>query len=179
MALVATLAEFKAWIKYGTGTSEDTKLTSVLTAASSWAEWRISGPLAVTAFTERVQASGSFLKQRKHPLVTVTSVTPQDANALSSTAYIVDTTNSFIQLRYDGGRGWYTLVYTAGLSTVTDRVKIPGLMVAQHLWRVENGSSGRGTMEDTVMTPMGFAVPSRAEDLISADPDSKLMPGFA
>lgn len=178
MALVATLAEAKAWLKYGTGSSEDSKMTSVLTAASEWAEWRISGPLEVTAYTERLYTASCVLQQRHHPLTSVTSVTPQDGAALPTSAYIVDTTNSQVELRYYGP-GWYTLAYSAGLTAVTNRIKTAGLIVFQHLWKVENGTVGRGQVDDTVMTPMGFAIPQRAEDLIAADPAAKLMPGFA
>lgn len=181
MTLVATLVEFKDWLKYKTaGSANDAKLTMALTSASSWVEWRQSGPMSVTAFTERLQASGCFLKQRKHPLVTVTSVTPQDGSALPSSVYIVDTTNSFIQLRYNAHGGWFTVVYTAGLAVISDRVKLAGLEVARHLWLIENGSSQRGYPDDdTIPTPMGFAVPRRADELMSADPDGRSEIGFA
>jgi hypothetical protein len=171
VALVATLAQFKTWLKYGAGTSQDTELTTALTAASSWVEWRQSGPLEVTQYTHRLYCNGQLLQPRKLPLVAVVSLTPQDGSALSASAYIVDTTNGLIQLRYDGP-GWYTAVYTAGLASVPERVKLAGLETARHLWLVQNGSSTRGFPgDDVVQTPLGFAVPRRAEELMAADPD--------
>lgn len=179
MTLVATLAEFKTHLNYGTGTNDDTELTVHLTAASQWVESYVV--LAATSFTERLYSNGCYLKQRHHPLTAVTSVTPQDGTALSASAYIVDTTNSFIEFRWGGvGAGWYTVVYTAGLSTIKEHVKLAGLEVARHLWNVQNGSAGRGRpAEDLVPTPFGFAVPNRAIELIEANPDLNIMPGFA
>jgi hypothetical protein len=179
MTLVATLAEFKTHLNYGTGNTEDTELTMHLSAASQWAESYFA--LAPTVFTERLYTQDCYLRQRHHPLTAVASVTPQDGMALSASAYIVDTTNSLIELRYNyAGYGWYTAVYTAGLTTITDRVKLAGMIVGQHLWDLQNGSAGRGRRpEDLVPTPFGFAVPNRAIELIESDPDLKTMPGFA
>lgn len=179
MTLVATLPEFKTHLNYGSGASDDTELTMHLTAASQWVESYVI--LAATSFTERIMSQGCYLKQRHHPLTAVISITPQDGTALSSSAYIVDTTNSMIQLRYRAaGYGWYTVVYTAGLTSIPDRVKLAGLEVARHLWEIQNGSSGRGRRpEDLVPTPFGFAVPARAIEMIEANPDLNIMPGFA
>jgi hypothetical protein len=173
MTLVATLQEFKDWIKYGSGTTDDDELTLALTAASSWVEWRQSGPLSVTPFTERLHSSGEFLQPRKQPLVAVTSVTPQDGAALAASSYIVDTTNGFIQFRYGGwASGWYTVAYTAGLAVIPERVKLAGMETSRHLWLVRNGSAARGYPgDDLVQTPLGFAVPARAEELMAANPD--------
>lgn len=170
MALVATLAEFKTWLKYGTGTGDDATLTDVLTSASLWVEWRIGGPLAVTSITESVQTRGATLVPSKRPLVSVTSITPeQSSTALDATGYKVDTTNHLVRFYWGTWPGWYTLVYSAGLSAVSARHKNAGLEVARHLWLVQNGSGGRGFPGDEVMTPMGFAVPARAEQLLIPD----------
>lgn len=177
MTLVADLDEFKDHLNYGTGTTDDVELTMHLTAASRWAESYVI--LAPTVFTERIWASGCYLNQRHHPLTAVTSVTPQDGTALPATSYIVDTTNSFIELRFEG-YGWYTTVYTAGLTVITDNVKLAGMEVGRHLWEIQNGSGGRGRRpEDLVPTPFGFAVPNRAIELIESDPDLHAKPGFA
>lgn len=168
MALVATLAEFKTWLRWtGVGTSEDTKLTDVLTSASEWVEWRTDGPLAVATFTESVQTNGWTLLPRRRPLATVTTITPeQGGTALSSTLYKVDTTNGIVRFYYGTIPGWYTLVYTAGWTTVPYRVKNAGLELARHLWLTQNGSSGRGRSDDDIPVPMGFAVPRRVDELL-------------
>lgn len=177
--LVCSLEEFKSWLKYGTNTLDDTKLLLALTAASDWVRWRISTALKVTTFTERLWCNGAYIQQKKHPLISVISVTPQDGTALPSTSYIVDTTNSQIQMRF-GSYGWHTVVYTAGMSAIPLRVKLAGQEVARHLWMIQNGTAGRGFPgDDQTPTPLGFAVPNRAEELMNADPDDHLVPGFA
>lgn len=179
MVLVASLPEFKEHINFGSGSGSDAELTMHLTAATLWAQSYVV--LEPTVFSERILSQGCYLKQRRHPLTAATSVTPQDGTALSASAYIVDTTNSMIILRYRVvGYGWYIVVYTAGLTTIKDNVKLAGLEVARHLWEIQNGSSGRGRrQEDLVPTPFGFAVPARAIEMIEANPDLDIMPGFA
>ncbi len=179
--LVATLDDFKDWLRQSTTVANprDEELLLALSSATEWVKWRLSGPLEVTTFTERLYAHGGYLKQRKHPLVDVVSITPEYGAALPASAYVVDTTNSFVQL-LGYGCGWYDEVYTAGLTVITPRIKLAGMEVARHLWKALNGTAGRGRgAEDLVPTPLGFAVPARAEEMIAADPDQHLMPGFA
>jgi len=167
MALVATLAEFKAWLRWsGSGTGDDARLTDVLTSASEWVEWRIGGPLAVTAYTERHRTLGNALIPNKRPLVTVTSITPDLGTALDPAWYVVDTTTNMIRFYWGTRPSWVTLVYTAGLASVPYRGKNAGLELARHLWLTQNGSSGRGRSDDDIPTPMGFAVPHRVDELL-------------
>lgn len=170
MALVATLAEFKAWLNRSDAT-DDTELTTVLTAASEWVEWRIGGPLAVTGFTESIRCpNGWALVPHNKPLVSVTSITWERTGAISldPTAFKVDTDANLIRFYWGVQTGWYVVVYTAGLASIPSRVKTAGLEVARHLWLVQNGSSGRGYPGDEMPTPMGFAIPRRAEELLAA-----------
>jgi len=178
MALVATLAEFKAWLNRADAT-DDTELTTVLTAASLWVEWRIGGPLTVTGYTETLRcANGWAIIPSKKPLATVTSITWErtGSSALDATAYKVDTDANLIRFYWGVQAGWYVVVYTAGLASIPDRVKTAGLEVARHLWLVQNGSSGRGFPGDEMPTPLGFAIPRRAEELLV--PNGPVM-GFA
>lgn len=178
MALVATLAELKSWIRYGSGTADDTKLTDVLTSASEWLEWRIGGPLAVTSFTESLRTRGWSMMPSKRPLATVTSITPEESStAVVATSYKVDTTNSLIRFYRGISPGWYTVVYTAGLASIPYRTKNAGLELARHLWLTQNGSVGRGRSDDDIPTPMGFAVPRRVDELLASTPES--LAGFA
>lgn len=168
MALVATLSEFKSWLNR-TDSTDDTELTMVLTAASQWVESVIGGPLAPTVFTEYRTVDGRTIAPRRGPLNSVTSITPDQGTALDSSTYVVDTDAGLIRLRV-WLCGLYTLVYTAGLTAVNDRQKTAGLEVARHLWLVQNGSSGRGwPSDDLIPTPMGFAVPRRAAELLAPD----------
>lgn len=178
-ALVASLEEFKLRLNRSDIT-DDVEFRSHLHSATDWAEWRLSGPLALTSYTERLRCSGYIIRQRHHQLVSVTSVTPQDGVALDPAGYITDTTNSYIELRWvaAGGPAWYTVIYSAWLGAMSEATKLAGLEVAAHLWNVQNGSAGRGNPpDDLIDTPLGFAVPRRAEEMISSHPN--LMPGFA
>ncbi len=179
--LVVSLERFKNWLRQSVvnANPRDEELLLALSSATEWVKWRLSGPLTVETFTERIYAHGSYLKQRKHPLVSVVSVTPQDAGVLNASAYIVDTTNSMIQMLYQA-YGFHDVVYTAGLTVITPRIELAGMEVGKHLWRALNGTAGRGRgAEELVPTPLGFAVPTRAEEMVAADPDQHLMPGFA
>lgn len=178
--LICSIEQLKKWLRYGSDRDIDNDLLLLaLTSATEWVEWRLSGPITVREFSERIWANGPFLRQRRHPLVDVVSVTPQDAGVLNSSSYIVDTTNSWIQLRFNG-YGWYDVTYEAGHAQLRAGARQAGQEVARHLWTVLNGSAGRGrNSEELVPTQFGFAVPRRAEELISADPNNELMPGFA
>ncbi len=177
MALVATLPEFKAWLRI-TGTGDDAKLTDVLTSASEWVEWRIGGPLEVTEITERVRTRGWTMAPSKRPLVDVVSVTWERASTpVAATAYEVDPTNGLIRFYRPLFPGWYVLVYEAGLASIPYRAKNAGLELGRHLWLTQNGSVGRGRNDDDIPTPMGFAVPRRVEELLMSMPDA--IGGFA
>lgn len=169
MTLVATLAEAKSWVNY-TGTADDTEMTIVLTAASEWVEYAIGGPLSPTVITEMHQVDSNVIQPLKCPLVSVTSITIDQGTAMDSTAYVVDITVNMIRSRSSWFCGLYTVVYTAGLSAILSRQKTAGLEVFRHLWMTQNGSAGRGFPgEDLVDTPLGFAVPRRAQELLAPD----------
>ncbi len=166
MTDVATLPEVKTWLRI-TGTSHDATLTDILHSASEWVEWKIGGPLAVTVFTETAPIHGYSYIPQKRPLVSVASITPDLGTALDSSRYVADTTHNMIRMRYGVFAGWYTIVYAAGLSTVTYRIKNAGQELIRHLWLTQNGSVGRGRNDDDVPTPMGFAVPRRVDELLT------------
>jgi hypothetical protein len=175
-ALVASMEEFKAHLRR-TDTADDAMLRGYLVAATDWVENTIGGPLSVQTFTDRVGLGGWWIVPSQRPIVSVTSLTPELGSVLDPTWYVVDTGRDAIRLRWGATAGWYTLVYRAGLTVVPERVKLAGLIVAQHMWRVQNGGGGMpfpGETE-TAYVPSGFAVPSRALELISPD----IIPGIA
>lgn len=174
MALIATLAEAKAWVRI-TGDTQDTQVTTVLTSASEWVEWKIGGPLESTQFTETAKVHGYAYVPQKRPLISVTSITPDLGTALDSSRYQVDTTHNLIRFRWGVFAGWYTIVYNAGLTATNYRAKNAGLELFRHLWLTQNGSVGRGRSDDDVPTPLGFAVPRRVDELLN----TISVPGFA
>ena len=167
MTLCATLAEFKAHLNYS-GSADDSELTVFLTAGSDLLERLMGGPLDVQTFTEYPNICGEFYAPRKRPLVAVTSMTPYRGSALATTAYVVDTTASVIRI-INGPTGLYTVVYTAGLATISDRVKLAGLIIGQHLWRTQRGGSRPSASDEVLLPGMGFAIPRRALDLLGHD----------
>lgn len=177
---VASFAEAKARINRG-DTTDDNELRSYLASATDWAEWVIGGPLSVQTFTE-IHWLGytATIVPRKRPVVSITSITPDQGTALSSSSYFNNVGTGTIEFRYGASCNWHTLVYTAGLSATAfaekERVKLAGLEVFAHLWGIQNGSPARGYQtEDLVPTPFGFAVPRRAMEMIEADK----IPGIA
>lgn len=173
-ALVASMEEFKNELNR-TDSFDDADLRPRLVAATDWAEWAIGGPLSIQTFTERLNITGDTIVPIFRPLVSVTSLTPDQGSAIDSTGYIVDTALGIVRLRWALGWSTYTLVYRAGLSSVSERVKEAGLIVAKHLWQTRNGGGGRNSPDDLILTGLGFAVPRRAMEMIGKD----MIPGIA
>jgi hypothetical protein len=169
MALIATLPEFKAWIRYpASGTSDDAALTTVLTSASLWVEWKVGGPLEPTVVTEKARVNGYSYTPQKKPINSIVSITPDLGAALDASRFEVVSNLDIIRFRFGVFAGWYTFVYNAGLTTITARESNAGMELARHLWLTQNGSVGRGRNDDDVPTPMGFAVPRRVDELLTA-----------
>jgi hypothetical protein len=176
-ALVASMEEFKAHLNRSDAT-DDQELYTYLVTATDRVEAILSGPLSVQTFTEKVWCGGCRIVPFKRPMVSVTSVTPElGGSALASTAFTVDTDHHVIRLLTAYAYGWYILVYRAGLSTIPEEVKLAGLIIADHLWKVQNGSGGRGAPgeDDLLPSGFGFAIPRRALELLAHD----MAPGFA
>jgi hypothetical protein len=165
--LVASMEELKAELNR-VDSFDDADLRSRLFAAT---EWVIGGPLSVQTFTEQLNfCGGDVIVPIFRPLVSVTSLTPDQGSAIDSSGYVADTRLGVIRLRWQLGYGLYTLVYRAGLaSVVSERVKEAGLIVAKHLWQTRNGGGGRQSPDELVMTGLGFAVPRRAAEMLAKD----------
>lgn len=176
--LVSSLAELKQQLNRS-DTIDDAELQTYLYAATEWVESVIGGPLAPTTFTETHTIDSYLIAPRRRPLVSVTSITPYLGSALDPSTYTVDTDSSVIRLRvWWCGQHELSVVYKAGLSTIPERVKLAGLIVAAHLWQTQNnlrGGSARsisnlvGQTEEVMMTGLGFAIPKRAMDLLAPD----------
>lgn len=174
--LVASLTDLKAHLNITTSsTAQDDELTHVLTAASELVSKIIGGPLAVTTVTERYSTTSSVLVPSQRPLVSVTSATADWGGTVDASSYVVDTYSGTITSRY-GTWGSGTLVYTAGLSQVPERVRLAGLIIAKHLWETQRGSGRPGDGDNDSWNPtMGYAIPRRAQELLEYDQ----IPGIA
>lgn len=174
--LVASFSEFKQHLNR-TDLTDDAELRTYLASATDWVERTIGGPVSVQTFTELVPVANWWIQPTYRPLVSVTSLTPELGSTLDSSAYVVDTTRNAIRVRWGIFSGWYTLVYKAGLAVIPERVKLAGLIVAAHLWQVQNGGGGLPFPGDSEVPQFGqgFAVPNRAKELLAPD----VIPGFA
>lgn len=173
-ALVASLDEFAAQLNR-TDSTDNNELRTYLAAATDWVERTIGGPIVPTTITETGQVRNGSYALRRRPVISVTSITPSLGDPLSAGSYILDADTGVVR---QIGNGWYTFVYRAGLSVMPERVKLAGLMLAEHLWQVQNGGGGLpfpGDADLTPQVPMGFAVPRRVEELLAVDRE----PGFA
>lgn len=167
-ALVASMEEFRGQLRRS-DTNDDPMLRSYLVSATDVAEWAVGGPMAPTTITELTMIRSWWIAPKYRPLISVTSITPElGASPLDATAFVVDTARNGIRIRWGALAGWYTIVYRAGLAIMPERVKLGGLMIAQHLWQIENGGGGLPFpgAGDTTYVPMGFAVPTRALELL-------------
>lgn len=169
---VASMEEFKAHLNRSDAT-DDVELRTYLASATEWVEAELGGPLSVTTYTEMHTPRGLIITPFKTQLVSVTSITPISpvgASAFDSSLYYADTTLGLIvAYRYWPAPGPYTVAYRAGLSSIRERHKLAGLIVAAHLWDVQNGFAGRRNTTEFAPTGLGFAVPNRARELLAPD----------
>lgn len=176
--LVASMEEFKVYMRRQGDTADDPQLRDDLTTSTDWVEWKIGGPLSVQTFTELVPVGGMWITPLRRPIVAFTSLTPELGTAIDSSFIVTDFVRNSFRLRWGAVTGWYTLVYSAGLTAgPSARHKKAGLELARHLALVRNGTSGRGFPGDEVQTPLGFAVPRRVNELLSSV--DVAMAGFA
>lgn len=178
-----TLADAKAQLNISsTNTTQDAEITLYLSAAQSMIERRV-GTFTVQSWTETITTHANDLLVSHRPLVSITSVTP----ALKSFPTFDVTTLGFDGpagriYRTDLGTlaGSYVVTYTAGLSAVSDNVRLATLIALQHLWKTQRGGSSRPGLgqsdEFQANTGAGYALPWMAVELLgSAD----LMQGIA
>lgn len=167
-ATVVDLADLKAHLRL-TGTADrDDQLREVILAVTDTLEPAV-GLVEPTTVTEYHQLDGALIVPSRRPLISVTSVTPdQSSTALASTDYVADTRKSFIRMRV-WLTGLYSVVYRAGHNPWPAGLKYASLLVCQHEWQVRNGNGGRPSpdMDALAMLPgSGFLVPMRALELM-------------
>jgi hypothetical protein len=168
--LVADFEEFRKHLNR-TDLTDDAELRTYLFSATDYVEYLIGGPVSVQTFTEQVLVRGDAVTPLKKPLVSVTSLTPDLGSAMDSSQYVVDTARGVIWFRYPHAYGLYTLVYRAGLAVIQERHKLAGLIIAAHLWEVQNGGGGLPFPGDQGVPTywQGYAIPNRAKELLAPD----------
>lgn len=167
----ATLAEFKTQLNFpASDTSKDTELQLYLDAADKRTA-QIVGQSSSASHTERVFSSCNRLRTSYRPVTALTSVTAVESALAVNLADLVIEHDLGIVRRINGWYfdGWYDLVYTAGYSSIQPNHKLANLIIAQHLWQLQNGR-GRPTSGEDIGIGLGFAIPNRAMELLQDDP---------
>lgn len=144
---------------------DESVLQATIDTAESMVAQRV-GPLASGAQSSIVFGGPSFVL----PTTTtaVTSATDLDGNAVTS-GFKVGVggvvTNSSCAL------GTWTLVYTAGYSTLPAPIRTAVLELVRHLWRPQLGTAARPSDDGAP----GYLIPNRVRELL----DPYALPGFA
>lgn len=103
--------------------------------------------------------------------VTVTSVTV-DGTALASTAYTVDEAAGIVYSdSLTEGDVNIVVAFTVGSVEVPAQARLACLEVVAHLWQISRqGASESAATDEVVTTPMGFALPKRAWEMVQSIP---------
>jgi hypothetical protein len=182
---ICSLEDAKAELNIpGSVNVDDDELRRYIAAAMPIVEDVVGrvGPGVVEVETLDGGKAAVLLSQRVR---SVTSVVV-DGVALTASDYVVDAAAGIIYAgsegagRFSWGRQNVVVTYTSGDQAVPANVVTGGAIIAAHLYSVGQMSrSGRGRTDETfVTTGSGFAVPSRALELLGPSAH-RSMPGFA
>ncbi len=167
-----TLAQAKSHLNI-TGAAHDAKLQGTIDEAES-AIAEKCGPLEPTATTERVAGGVPFLVLSEAPAISLTSVTPYQGAALTigdlyldpKTAIVTQDSGAYFSARF------YTVVYSAGRTTLHPDLVLAVKELVRHLWMPQRGPTqrpGSAPSEGAANTIPGAAylLPFRVSELIS------------
>jgi len=151
--------------------SEYRKLAEHLDSAIENVEARV-GPLSDVAQTYPVHASGKYLVLPVTHVTQVTTLVDPSGNTVTLNPANVDLLSGVITMPYSRTGAWQV---TASTREHAASVKLAVKIIAAHLWETQRGRGDAtragmfgGGGDDTVPnTPIGFAVPSRAADLLA------------
>lgn len=181
--LVAGLDEFRAQLDRS-DSGDDDELRLYLEAATDQVEWLV-GPLSLTSVTERHTTSGN-IALRRYPVVSITSVKPVTSGVAGTALAVADYTSDGVvnELRFNTirSRGEYEIAYVIGRTVIPSNIKLAGLIIAQHLWSVQNARftlNAPGEDELAIAPGSGFAVPYRALELLRPYISIATVPGIA
>jgi hypothetical protein len=130
MGDLTTLATTKAWLGIPTGTTEDTLLNRLITAASGFIQSWLNRQLLSASYTEtRDGHGGPTMVFANYPVTAVASVTvdgvaiPAAASVLANGYRFTGTMISLAGYLFTRGTGNVTLVYTAGYAAVPSEIE--------------------------------------------------------
>jgi len=141
-----SLAEAKEHLRI-TDTAEDTLITALITAARQWCEQWERRAYIEQSITAHYDSFGSYMLLPVNPVISITSITYIDVNGITQTldsslysldsyscpAIIYPTYNASLPSVRDDVNT-ITVIYTAGYSTQTERVKAAIKLLVAHLY---------------------------------------------
>ena len=182
---VASLEELKTFLNRSGADrdADDNELRIFLSSATRIVEY-LCGPVSVQTYTERFVSANGMIITRRHPLVSVTSITDDFGNTVNladTSQVVIDLDLNSVYLRR---QAFLTglIVYKAGRAAITDTAKLGGMIIAQHMWQTQNGGGGLAFPGDTtqvVISGIGYSIPNRAKELLAVDDSIEQVPGIA
>lgn len=163
-----TIDDAKAHLNI-TGSSTDVELQAMIDAAEAAIVKRV-GPLVSTTVTARVYSNGyGALMLPTLPVLSLTSVTPVNGTALSLSDLYLDTTNGLVTDANGCSllRGWYTVVYAAGRSSVPADLLLAVKELVRHLWTSQRGSGAARPGAATMPDGASYSLPNRVLELLA------------
>lgn len=137
------LADAKAHLNITT-TDDDGELQGVIDSAEA-ALAELVGPLTPTATTSRVLGGGPYLVLPVSPAIELASVTPHLGTALTLTDLWLETRTGVVT--QNSGAGFpvrhYTVVYSAGRTSVPDDLTMAVKELVRHMWSTQRGVTRR------------------------------------
>lgn len=159
-----TLDELKTHLNI-TSSRDDAELFMTLSAAVDAVEG-IVGPILHRTVTEQVAARCGVVVLGQYPVVSVTSLLSNE----TPVEYVLDVESGLLSDVTQYGAS--TVTYVAGRTVVPDAIRLATLIVAGHLWQIQKGAASpsgglQGDDELTITPGVGYAIPSRAQDLLT------------
>lgn len=181
---LVSLQDAKTKLNISTTTNADPldeEIRSYLEAVTGVVERHLGQAVVRRSFTEERTATNGCVVLSWPPVVSITSMALVDGTYTwdINTLHVSPTGVVYSPLGI-GPYGTVTVTYTAGMPVVPKEYSLAGLIILQHLWETERGSSGGprpGGLEDSMtlgLGRMGFAIPNRALELLGAG-----LPGIA
>jgi hypothetical protein len=153
-----------------TGSARFAALSLYIASATAVVEY-ITGPLIKSEKTwTEVLMYPTRAMVLPHTDIAVTSVTV-DGNELGEDDYMVDEDAGIVHSRTHMFYDKVSIGFTAGDQQIPPQARQACLEIIAHMWMATR-QDGRPEPagEDTVMTPMGFAIPRRAQELLQSLP---------
>lgn len=183
--MIATLAEFKAFLRR-TDTADDAALSAVL-AATTEVVTLLWGPLTLSAqqgdygtyAPSWLNAAWPYRIMLAPKPVQLTKISViQDATVveLSLGQWFFNAEIGFVAVAQPG---LYRVAWQAGVQPIPARVKEAGLHIARHLWTVRNTPAMPVDADLSYMPTLGYAIPSRAVQLLTTGTDVTRTMGIA